>query len=131
MFLLFLATSHIFFYLCMYVYISIIDTLSSVLHFYNLKSNNFFISINQQHMSGNYYNKFACLSSIFIQLFLLKNISIILFLYTLHCLYARADAREWLVIIVLLAVIYAQIPLRRPHRAAPGATVCTYIYPFM
>jgi hypothetical protein len=37
-----LATSHIIFYLCMYVYISIIDTLSLVLHFYNLKPNKFF-----------------------------------------------------------------------------------------
>jgi hypothetical protein len=72
MFLLFLATSDILFYLYIYVYISIIDILSSVLHFYNLKSNKFFISINQQHMPGNYYSKFACLSSILIQLFLLK-----------------------------------------------------------
>jgi hypothetical protein len=59
-----LATSHILFYLCMYVYISIIDTLSLVLHFYNLKPNIFFISINQRHMPDNYYSKFACLSSI-------------------------------------------------------------------
>jgi hypothetical protein len=42
MFLLLLATSDILFYLCIYVYISIIDILSSVLHFYNLKSSIFY-----------------------------------------------------------------------------------------
>lgn len=100
-----------------YIYQLLIYYLLSVLSCYNLKSNRLLVPINQQHVRGSYWRNVACLLSILIQLFFSKkSISIILFVYLLHCLHARAGIR-------VTSLVYPCMPTRSVEQIPTCATL--------